>query len=220
MVFLLNRQKSFLQTVSPEPKVLSIKLKDGEHKLRLGEWRPPNGVTEPGFWALVLNQAAWIQTTAPPSTAYPGQVMYTFFCSLANWSLHDLRLRLGVGVGVCMTAKLIYVWRTLEGVLSSSPASLIIVCVSSHHCLFSSSVFYGLLSNKYYLTAFYLIPDNHFFALEMNRDHSVIFEIASKYCISDSSVDCDGYSISSKGFLPTAVDTMVIWVKFTHSSPL
>ena len=31
------------------------------------------------------------------------------------------------------------------------------------------------------------------FALEMNRDHSVVFEIASKYCISESSVDHDGY---------------------------
>ena len=48
------------------------------------------------------------------------------------------------------------------------------------------------------------------FALEMNRDHSVIFETALKYCISDSLVDYDGYSISSKGFLPTIVDTMVI----------
>ena len=48
------------------------------------------------------------------------------------------------------------------------------------------------------------------FALEMNRDHSVIFEIASKYCISESFVDHDGYSISSKGFLPTVVDIMVI----------
>ena len=48
------------------------------------------------------------------------------------------------------------------------------------------------------------------FALETNRDHSVIFEIASKYCISESSVDHDGYSISSKGFLPTLVDIMVI----------
>ena len=27
-----------------------------------------------------------------------------------------------------------------------------------------------------------------------------------------SFVDCDGYSISSKGFLPTVVDIMVIWV--------
>ena len=30
-------------------------------------------------------------------------------------------------------------------------------------------------------------------ALEMNRDHSVIFEIASKYCISDSFVEYEGY---------------------------
>ena len=52
--------------------------------------------------------------------------------------------------------------------------------------------------------------DIEWFALEMNRDHSVIFEIASKYCILDSFVDCDGYSISSKGFLPTIVDIMVI----------
>ena len=48
------------------------------------------------------------------------------------------------------------------------------------------------------------------FALGMNRDHSVIFKIASKYCISDSFVDHDGYSISSKGFLSTVVDIMVI----------
>ena len=47
------------------------------------------------------------------------------------------------------------------------------------------------------------------FALEMNRDHSVIFEIASLSCISDSFVDYEGYSISSKGFLPTVVDIMV-----------
>ena len=48
------------------------------------------------------------------------------------------------------------------------------------------------------------------FALETNRDHSVIFDIASKYCILDFFVDHDGYSISSKGFLPTVVDIMVI----------
>ena len=52
--------------------------------------------------------------------------------------------------------------------------------------------------------------DIEWFALERNRDHSVIFEIASKYCISDSFVDYDGYSISSKGFLPILVDIMVI----------
>ena len=52
--------------------------------------------------------------------------------------------------------------------------------------------------------------DIEWFALETHRDHSVVFEIASKYCISDSFVDHDGYSISSKGFLPTVVDIMVI----------
>ena len=46
--------------------------------------------------------------------------------------------------------------------------------------------------------------DFEWFVLETNRDHSV-FEIASKYCISDSFVDLDGYSISSEGFLPTVV---------------
>ena len=52
--------------------------------------------------------------------------------------------------------------------------------------------------------------DTEWFTLETNREHSVIFETASKYCISDSFVDHDGYSISSKEFLPTIVDTVVI----------
>ena len=52
--------------------------------------------------------------------------------------------------------------------------------------------------------------DIEWFALETNRGHSVVFESASKYCILDSLVDHDGYSISSKGFLPTVVDIMVI----------
>ena len=52
--------------------------------------------------------------------------------------------------------------------------------------------------------------DVEWFALEMNRDHSVIFEVAPKYCISYSFVDYVGYSISSKGFLPTIVYVMVI----------
>ena len=52
--------------------------------------------------------------------------------------------------------------------------------------------------------------DIEWFALEMNRDNSVIFEIVSKNCILDSFVDYDGYSISSKGFLPTVVYIMII----------
>ena len=52
--------------------------------------------------------------------------------------------------------------------------------------------------------------DIEWFALETNRDHSVVFAIASKYCILDSFVDHDGYSISPEGFLPAVVDIMVI----------
>ena len=52
--------------------------------------------------------------------------------------------------------------------------------------------------------------DIEWFTLETNRDHSVISEIAPRYCLSDSFLDYDGYSIFSKEFLPTVVDIMVI----------
>ena len=52
--------------------------------------------------------------------------------------------------------------------------------------------------------------DIEWFALETNRNHSVILEITPKYCISGSFVDYDGYSISFKVFLPTVVDIMII----------
>ena len=52
--------------------------------------------------------------------------------------------------------------------------------------------------------------DIEWFALETNQDYSVIFEIAPKYCISDSFIDYGGYCISSKGFLTTVIDIMVI----------
>ena len=82
--------------------------------------------------------------------------------------------------------------------------------------------FLGVSSKRYcepFNFIFFSIPgwgidldyhDIEWFALETNRDHSVILEIASKYCISDSFVDQDGYFISSKGFLPAVVDIMVI----------
>ena len=51
--------------------------------------------------------------------------------------------------------------------------------------------------------------DIEWLALETNRDHSVIFEVAPRYCILDSLVDYEGYSILSIGFLPTVVYIMV-----------
>ena len=47
-------------------------------------------------------------------------------------------------------------------------------------------------------------------ALEMNQDHSVIFEITPKYFNSDSFIAYEGCCISSKEFLPTIVDIMII----------
>ena len=32
-------------------------------------------------------------------------------------------------------------------------------------------------------------------------------------------VDCEAYLISFKGFLPSVVEIMIIWIKFTYSSP-
>ncbi len=52
--------------------------------------------------------------------------------------------------------------------------------------------------------------DIEWFALQTNRDHSVVFEMASKDSISESCVDHGGYSISSKGILPTVAHIMVI----------
>ena len=52
--------------------------------------------------------------------------------------------------------------------------------------------------------------DVEWFALEMNRDHSVVFEIAAKYCILGSFVDFEGYFISPKGLLHLAVEIMVM----------
>ena len=43
------------------------------------------------------------------------------------------------------------------------------------------------------------------------------FWLAPKYWILDCFVDHEGYSISSRGFLPAVVDILVIWVKLAHS---
>ena len=54
--------------------------------------------------------------------------------------------------------------------------------------------------------------DTEWFALEINRYHSVVFEFlkcSTKYCISDSFVHYVGYSILSTGFLPIVVNIMV-----------
>ena len=62
--------------------------------------------------------------------------------------------------------------------------------------------------------------DIELFALETNRDYSVIFEIAPK-CISDSFVDCKGYSISSKESCPQQqIQYFYLWLSLSPTFPL
>ena len=52
--------------------------------------------------------------------------------------------------------------------------------------------------------------DVEWFALKTNRDHSVVFEIVPKYCISGSFVDYEGCSISSKGHFDPSMSAVPI----------
>ena len=69
-------------------------------------------------------------------------------------------------------------------------------CRSSQNCSTSVSSVLLVIDLDYH--------DIVWFALETNRDHSVVFEIL------DSFVDYAGYSISSKRLMPTVVDKMFI----------
>ena len=53
-------------------------------------------------------------------------------------------------------------------------------------------------------------PDIEPFALETNRVHAAVFDIAPKYCFLDSFVGYEDYSISCKGILPTVLGIIVI----------
>ena len=68
------------------------------------------------------------------------------------------------------------------------------------HKLFTLS-FFGISGCRIDLDYF----DAEWLPLERNWDHSVVIDVAPKHCILDSFIDYEGYSISSKGFLPTVV---------------
>ena len=54
------------------------------------------------------------------------------------------------------------------------------------------------------------LPRSKHLLISWLQSPSVLLKIVSKYCILDSFVDYDGYSISSTVFLSTVVDIMVI----------
>ena len=117
--------------------------------------------------------------------------------------------------------------------LSVTPGISWLPTFAFHFTIMKGTSFMGVSSRRSYIEQFNFsffsitvwgidldYSDFEWFALEMNRDYCVISETSPKNCISDSFVDYEGYSISSKGFLPTVVNIMVIWVRFSHSPPL
>ena len=79
--------------------------------------------------------------------------------------------------------------------------------VSSKRSCMSSQNHSTSASSALVVEAYLDCYDVEWFALQINRDNSVIFEITPKYCILDCFVDYEDYSIPSKGFLST-VDAM------------
>ena len=53
----------------------------------------------------------------------------------------------------------------------------------------------------------------------VSKSHTWLSNWTDLNCISDSFADPEGYSISSKAFLPTVVDILATWFTFAHSHP-
>ena len=61
--------------------------------------------------------------------------------------------------------------------------------------------------------------DVEWFALEMNKGNSIIFETACTSCILDSFKDYEDYAISAKGLLPTVVHIITHFHPFNSLIP-
>ena len=84
---------------------------------------------------------------------------------------------------------------------------LVLDCLVGHHRTIQLQLLW-----HYWLGHRLGLPWYWIFCLGNEQRQFFVFEIASKYYISDSFVDYDGYFISSTGFLPAIVDMMAIWV--------
>ena len=77
---------------------------------------------------------------------------------------------------------------------------LILESLGGIHKLFNLS-FFGISGCGIGLDYF----DAEWFALERNWDHSVVIDVSPKHCILNYFTDYEGYSISSKRFLPIVI---------------
>ena len=86
-------------------------------------------------------------------------------------------------------------WLTVEG-----PVSIVELALDQKHIHYPLVEHHSVLGAILYAVMRFSLKTVKPLSLfvEMNRDHSVIFEIASKYCVSNSFVDHDGHSISSE----------------------
>ena len=125
--------------------------------------------------------------------------------------------------GVCydqcvLVAKLLWALALLHSVLQGQICLLLQVCLDflllhSSPLLWKGHLFLGVGSRRSCRSTFQHYWPGHRLVM-LNRlpwketEIIVSFLRLSKYCILDSLVDCEGYSISSKGFLPTVVNTI------------
>ena len=178
------------------------------------------------IWATVSSQScfSWLYKASPPLAAKDNQSDFSIghlVMSMVESSL--VLLKEGVFYNQCiLLEKLCWFWPvsffTLRLNLPITPGVSWLSTFAYHSPIMKriSKFSFFSISGQGIVSDY---CDIEWFALEINRDHTVIFEIASKYWISGSLVDYDGYSISSKGFLPTVVVIIIIWVEFMHSSP-
>ena len=196
------------------------------------------------IWATVSSWSCfcWLYRTSPSLAAKNLinliSVLTIWWCSFVEFSL--VLLEEGVCYDQCvLLAKLLLAFVVLHFVIQSQTCLLLQVSLDflllhSNPLWWKGNIFGVLvleclvdlhrtiqlhLLQHYWLGIDLDYCDIEWLALETKSSHFAVFEIASKNCISHSFVDYEGYSISSKGFLPTEVDIMVIWVKFAHSSP-
>ena len=167
------------------------------------------------IWATVSSQSCfcWLYRASPPLAT---ENIINFISVLMIWWCPCVVFSCVVGRGcllwpVHFLGKTLLAFALLHFVLQDQTCLLLQVSLDLHFCIpvpfNEKDIFLGVSSRRFCRSvellsfSFFGISDwgidldycdVEWFTLEMNRDHSVIFETASKYCILDSFVDYEG----------------------------